>query len=337
MNNPAIPGSVEGVAIYAALGFAGMAIGAVLAALLYFGGRRWIDACPPAARQRWLTALLLCPVIAALALMLSMSAPISLFSGNDLLAHCSAHPETHGALCQWHAPQIALPAWLTLTVLLLLGSVLLAGGYKIARLIAAKRRLRLMQHLADEQPDGRYFLLPMSEPLAFAAGLFRGHTYISKGLKRQLDESSLAIVLAHEDAHVRRHDMLATALINSLSRLHIPMIGKALRQTWQLAAEQSCDASVAKQTGDRLAVADCLICVARLQNQHRREMKISACHLIDSQLDARISALLNSPAPRGPAPAFSLLGVFSVALAALTLAGPTVHHWMEHLLPATGL
>ncbi|CAN0019863.1 unnamed protein product [Chrysoparadoxa australica] len=269
--------------------------------------------------------------------MLSLSARFSLFSGNELLAHCSAHPETHGALCQWHAPQIALPAWLTLTVLLLLGSVLLAGSYKIARLIAAQHRLRLMQHLADGQADGRYFLLPINEPLAFAAGLFRGHTYISKGLKQQLDESSLAIVLAHEEVHVRRHDMLATALINSLSRLHVPMIGGALRRAWQLAAEQRCDASVARQIGDGLAVADCLIRVARLQKEHQRRLMIPACHLVVGQLDARVRALLNPPAGSGPAPALSLMGVFGVALGALALAGPAVHHWMEHLLPATGL
>ncbi|WP_353253388.1 M56 family metallopeptidase [Salinisphaera sp. PC39] len=333
---------VNSVAVYGLSGLLGTFAGAAVSAVLFLGGQRWLLRCPPQSRQRLLLALLACPALVGLALMVSMSMPTtlpaSLFSDGNALAHCKSHPISHPALCQWHAPQILLPAWLTALVLLVFAGVVVAIVAGAIRMFAAGRRLRFMRRIARWQPRDRYLLLPLRQPLAFAAGLVRGRAFVSAGLRAQLDRHALNMVLAHEHAHIRHHDMLTAVIVNALAKMHLPWFGAAIRRQWELAIEQRCDETVVRQTGDRLVVADCLVEVARAQQTSpSRSPGVNACHLLDDNLSARVTALLAGPAAprRMSALTLTALGVGSIAV--VLMGGPYLHRLAELLLPFASL
>ena len=327
----------ETVAVYALLALTGTGIGALISAMIFGLGRRWLNECPPLVRERLLLALLVCPVIAAVALVLGMSAPGFFFSASQAAQHCAADTGQHFTLCQWHAPQISLPDWLAAGVFAASALVMVTIGIGALRLFRAHRKMQFIRRMARRQPDG-HFTLPIQQPMAFAAGLFRGEAVISEGLSRSLTATELDIVLAHERAHIKRRDMLLTVVTNSLARLQLPWIGRALRNAWHLAVEQRCDQQVAQQTGNRLAVADCLLRVSRLRLSGATDpTDAAACHLLDGDLPARINALLHEPTSARMAPILSMGSVEFMALTGLLLSGPQIHHWMEMLLPAAGL
>jgi len=327
----------HGITVYALLALVGMAAGALISALIFTLGRRWLLECPPAIRARLLLALLLCPVIAALALMLGMSAPGSFFSVGEISAHCGSQGGMHYSFCQWHAPQITLPQWLIYPMLLVVGLIVAVAGRAVLRMHRAQQRMRFIRHLARPQPAGHY-LLPMQKPAAFAAGLLRGQAFVSEGLVQRLQPEQLEIVLAHEHAHVAHRDMLLTLVANALAKVQLPWVGKTLRNDWHLAVEQRCDEEVARQTGNRVAVADCLLHVARLQSaSYFSPATPGACHLMDGDLPTRICALLREPGQTRLAPALSIGSLELMALAGVLLAGPHILHWMEILLPGGGM
>ena len=334
---PKMSNSLETVAVYALLALTGAGVGALISALIFGLGRRWLNECPPVVRERLLLALLICPVIAAVALVLGMSAPGSFFSGSPVDQHCAADAGQHFTLCQWHAPQILLPQWLAAGVFAASALGMLAMGVGVLRLFRAQRKMHFIRRMARRQPGGHY-VLPVQQPMAFAAGLFRGEAFVSEGLTRSLTPSELSIVLAHEQAHIKRRDMLVTVIANGLARLQLPWIGKALRNAWHLAVEQRCDQRVAQQTGNRLAVADCLLRVSRLRlSEAAQDAGPAACHLLDGDLPARINALIHEPVSARMTPILSMGSVEFMALTGLLLSGPQIHHWMEMLLPAAGL
>lgn len=329
--------SLETIAVYALLILAGTGVGALISTLIFGLGRRWLNECPPSVRERLVLALLVCPVIAAVALVLGMSAPGSFFSTSLAAQHCAVVAGQHFTLCQWHAPQISLPEWLVVGVFIVSAMVMATITFGVLRLFRAQRKMQFIRRMARRQPNGHY-VLSVQQPMAFAAGIFRGEAFVSEGLTRSLTSSELSIVLAHEQAHIKRRDMLVTVVANNLARLQLPWVGKALRNAWHLAVEQCCDQQVAQQTGNRLAVADCLLRVSRLRlSQSADHAGPAACHLLDGDLPARINALLHAPASARMTPVLSLSSMEFMALAGLLLSGPHIHHWMEMLLPASGL
>jgi hypothetical protein len=204
----------------------------------------------------------------------------------------------------------------------------------VMRMLAAARRLGLMRNMGRWQADDGYWLLPLRRPLAFAAGLFGGQAFMSVGLREHLSHEQLAIVLEHEHSHIRHRDMLTSVLVSFLARLQAPRVARRIRADWALAVEQRCDDTVARTTGDRLAVADCLVAVARLQQD--REPAVAgdhACHLLDDNLSARVTALLEEPPAPRRALVFVPAGLTTAAVMAALASGPQMHRWAELLLP----
>lgn len=146
------------------------------------------------------------------------------------------------------------------------------------------------------------------------------------------------MVLAHEHAHIGHFDVLKTFFMNGMTCLHLPGVGKSLRNEWQLAIEQRCDAAVARRVGDRVAVADCLVQIARLLKRRAggRE-RINMCALVDDNLSARVHALLAGPGAVSRPPVLTMAGMGLFGLLAVVISGRPIHRWMEALLPAVGL
>lgn len=313
----------------------GLLIGAGLAALPYRLLRFRLPHMEPAGRARLLLAVLLLPPFTALLATVSLAAPGAAL-GPDALAHCAAHGHAGHAACDWHFPQLQLPAWLAAAIWLLTLAAMGWIGARARRVMAVAARLRTLRHLARPAAHADYRVLPVATPLAFAAGFMRGQVYISEGLERALSPARMRIVLAHEQAHLRRHDVPMSLVVSALSRLHWPPLGNALRRAWRLAAEQRCDELAAEQSRDRVGVADCILRMARLQQSTSKGAPMLACHMVDSDVTARITALLAPPVDRHPSLILVIASAQLLAAGSLLVVGSALHRWAEIYLPLIG-
>lgn len=281
----------------------------------------------PRQRTKIVVLLLLISPLMAATLVFAMSAPW-LPLGTDRLAHCANHPSAHPAFCGWHPPQLHLDAWLI--ALMGFGTLLVTGAFAlmIARAAAIRSRFNLIHRIARPHQRPGYLALPLARPMAFVAGVLRPHVYISEGLEQQLTDEQRRIVLAHEHAHLRRRDLLMTGIVNALSRLQWPSVGRALRADWRLASEQQCDEAAAAEAGDRISVADCLVHVARVHSG-RAGLGGMARGMLDCDLNARVTALLDPPRETGSGVLASLGALQAVAAIFLLVLGAYLHQWIE--------
>lgn len=328
---PTMSSLAQLAASYTLITVLGLAAGAAATGTAFRILRAELRHIEPTSRIPILLALHLAPPLTALLLAVSMSAPWSAL-GADSWAHCASHAGVDGSLCGWHPPQLDLPIWLTSLLLLVALFAMLSAFAGIRRLATAAARLSMIRGLARRTHHGHYLSLPTSQPLAFAAGFVRARIFISNGLERALSDAQMRIVIAHERTHTRRFDMAVTMAADALSRFQWPKVGKALRSEWRLAIEQRCDEIVAAETGNRADVAACLVQVARLQGAQATCTNRMTCRLLDSDLTARVTALLDPPANRRPdlLIRFGLLHLVAAALVLLT--GAHLHRWAELLL-----
>ncbi|HLI58378.1 MAG TPA: M56 family metallopeptidase [Solirubrobacteraceae bacterium] len=108
------------------------------------------------------------------------------------------------------APGVAAVAGLLL--------VAIAAGRTLARVITIRRRWKALSHIAATlQPPAEYGgvqILPVAEPLAFAAG---GDAYVSQGLLERLSPQEQLVVIAHEREHAQRRHGRLLALARALT------------------------------------------------------------------------------------------------------------------------
>ncbi|TAK33689.1 MAG: M56 family peptidase [Chloroflexota bacterium] len=113
----------------------------------------------------------------------------------------------------------------------------------------------------------RLMVVCRGEPVASVSGLLRPTIMLSEQLIRILDQEELEAVIAHECAHIKRHDtwvgylaFLARALL-----LFNPAVTWAY---WQMSvhAERSCDRWAAERTGLHLALGSALLKIDRAAN-----------------------------------------------------------------------
>jgi hypothetical protein len=98
------------------------------------------------------------------------------------------------------------------------------------------RRERLVEH-----PDAT---APM------VVGLWRPTVVLPEGLAAELSDEELGMVLAHEAAHLRRHDALASLYLFACFALFFFHPGVWLaRREWRLDREAACDEEAMQQTG----------------------------------------------------------------------------------------
>jgi hypothetical protein len=207
--------------------------------------------------------------------------------------HCSAHGGAHGhQLCMVHLPHAATDPMIGIIV-----SGLIAMCFLVVALFAIRvsRESRLAQTLVLlSQPTDwgtNVRLMDGPEPVACTVGTRRGTILLSRGLVDGLTPKQVSIVLAHEQAHVRRRDVI-TALGDRFASLLLPtVISRPLVNQITLAREQLCDAASASEVGSPLDVACTILAVARM-GAYR---PCVGHYFGDGELEARIQYLL-SPA-----------------------------------------
>jgi Zn-dependent protease with chaperone function len=279
---------------------------AVGAALLV--GARHVEALAPAARARLLLAAASAPILGGIVWVGALLADAELLG-------CHAHG------CLKRDAVLSAPALaLAIAALLRIGATLVRSARHVRDSAAVGRGLPTTSR-TDELA-----VLPIAEPQAFVAGLWRPRTYVSEGLLSRFSAADLEVVLEHEQAHLRRRDPLRRLLATVLLAFHLPGIASRLGRAIVGAQEMAADADAARALADAPRVAEVLVRMARL-----RLRRPAFVGWVDVHLEARVRALLaDAPAESGPT-ASSLWAAAAGALALGIAAAEPIHRGAEAL------
>lgn len=314
------------VLILLMVGLAVAAAAAVASHLACSVGLGLLARVPEERRANLLLAWALLPLLAGLAAVTVVVAP-SLLAGVGLAAdHCLIHGTHHGHLCLLH-PGATPPIPGAGTLLgLAAASLIVAGGRKVRVVARANRQWQDLRVVAGEADQGGIRVLETEQPVAATAGLLRPTVFLSRGLWDRLFPQHFRAVAAHEAAHRSRRDPLKLALGRLAGVLHLPGTARILCRELELAVERAADEAAAAAVGDRVAVAEALVAVARL-----RAVPASGAAFAEEPLEARVRALVaEAPASRRPwRGAGAALAGLALALPAFA---PQFHHGLETLL-----
>jgi Zn-dependent protease with chaperone function len=180
--------------------------------------------------------------------------------------------------------------------------------------------------------------IPGSPRLCHAVGSFRRRILLSESLATQLEPVELRCALAHETAHLNRHDPLAGLVMSSAGLFALPFCLGALQRDYRVAAEQACDDAAACVVGNGVLVAEALVSVARLQRSGAApRFATEAFGFGQHPLEARVRRLLRASGfQQRRALALPLAAGIACGACALALQqASSVHHAVEtalHLL-----
>ncbi len=267
-----------------------VAAAALLAAAGYpFFRRLAAAAAPPRSAAALLLYASLPLLVGTLVIcLLNFSALYSVF----LPTHC------HAGNCAPHAPEFATSAALGAVALaaLLIAAVLLVG-FPLQQLRVAMQRSRLARRLGAQgdaaADEHRFRIIDSDRPLAWCDGLLWPRVYVSRGLVEQLTAGELDIVLAHEEAHARRHDNLQRLWLNFVTRLWPRGANRLLVADFTVATELACDAAAAAAHGGNQPVARL---IAMLREHAMAGGATQAAHWHAGVTASRLAALTGGPA-----------------------------------------
>ena len=300
---------------------------AILLRILYTGIRSLILTAPPVWRIAILLGLVLAPLTAGTVLALLTGISSFDYVVDFITHHC--HVANAGSTCLPHV-QFQLDPLLELSAILVVTGLVAAAAATVARQVAKWNRIKksllatsrycekLEAHIIDDDRS-----------LALCAGILKPMVFISNGLMRRLTPMENKIVLAHEQAHARRHDGLLQSVVRCVSICHLPSMRRQLLDDLGLATEQACDDEAARRTNGRLAVAEVIIKVERLHHHRQWDNLSSVVTLVGSSVPARIEYLLNDHAPFSRKRLINFVVRGAVFAAALIICAEPLHHTIE--------
>ena len=286
--------------------------------------RRRIDELMPAAQTRVLFAAAAAPLFVATLVMTAALAP----NFGWIVDHCldlSSHA-AHPHICIDHHGT-AVPS---LSLLILAGLMITRLGATLVGLVRnawtsngaseGLRRSRLNRT--------RLNVLPLPEPRAFVAGLWRPVVYVTEGLLNQPHRPHLRAVLAHEAAHARNADPLRKFVLKLLLAFHLPGISHWIERSYGRGLEVRADERAARSVGP-VRVAEALVHLARFSGIR----PVGAVSFVRSDLEYRVHRLLRPKPLRSANPDWTLIALAAASLTVATAFGADgIHHGVEHLL-----
>jgi len=310
-----------------------IAVAAVVACLISVAFSALLGRVDPArttsARRADLALLAgLLPMLGALAVLVALILPSVLDAAGVQADHCALH-DHHRHLCALHAP-------LELRFLSLAGAG--ASGLLLIRAVAlgwrhwsGLRSIAALQRLGQWTDEARFpqVRVPGSPWLSLAVGIFRPRILISASLESCLEPSAFEAVIEHEEAHLRRRDPQALALLSWAGLFAPPGVASRVRVAYRDAAEEASDAEAADRLGVPV-VAGALIAVARVQRTRLPAMSMGFGY---TSVERRVRVLVDGHhvAGRSLAPRFVLLALCTVAVLA-TAGSDWIHHVVESLV-----
>ncbi len=299
---------------------------AILSRVVYPTTVGWLRRLAPATRANFLLAWAASPLCAALVILVFILAPSIAHLVGLGADHCHAH-DHHAHLCLVHT---AFLTGGTLEQLILGGAiaVVLVWAFGIGlRLAPAHRAIRLLLVLGKPSPGlPDYHVVQSTRPFAVTAGLMRPRVLLSSRLLDELEPPEVATVISHERAHQRRRDGLRLLAAEILSGLHPPSMRHFILGHLRLAIEQACDEVAARQSGDRIAVAETILKMARLAGASRPIPFSVGQSFVGADATLRVEGLLRSPLPLRP-----WIGAgASVFIGLLIAVGLATSDWWHH-------
>jgi Zn-dependent protease with chaperone function len=294
--------------------FGSLALCVILASALVgaalIAGRRWLARLEPSAQSRIALAAAVAPAFLGAVFVGGASYDRVLSGPADFCLHLNDS-----------APPSLI---LLLAVAILAGRVLTSGMQTIIVILRAVRLRYVLSGTSYEALMG-CLVLPVEEPHAYVLGILKPQVYISQGLLEQTNEDDLALVLAHERAHVARRDPLRRLIASAGLVLHLPGIAHLLERLLTRTQEMAADADAARTVGDRVRVAEALVRFARLQGP----VRAAAVEFGSGDLEARVRELLDPHQRRG----LSAVGLFGCS-AVLCLLALFAAHGLHYLAQA---
>lgn len=316
----------------AALGF--LALGSLATAALLAVIKPALALWEPRSRHRVLVLLALLPWGLAALLWLAAALPSALALLQSGVDHCPVHDDGHAHLCFVHLPHLPGNPAPLLAMVFLSAYLAIRLALAAAAILRPARLATALLRSAHTRRNGDVAVVAGDQPLCVAVGLLRPQVLISRGLIDCLSAADLAVVIAHERAHVRRRDALTTALMRVLAVAQLPWVGPWLLRELAIAAEQACDEEAGRVAGDRLAVAAAILAVARAAEQAPAapfgSFALAAGTLA---VERRVEGLLQ-PSAGAVAALWPWLAAFFGLALALGWAADELHHAAESLLSA---
>lgn len=283
---------------------------------------------PPARRADITFALAILPAIACLVVIAGAAAPSIMAMLGIASDHCTTH-DHHPHLCILH-PSVLRP-WVAAVG----ASSLVVFLYRLLSLtrsvLLTASRLRHLETLGTRS-DAEFpvVAVPGRPHLCHATGLLHRRVLVSREFSTVLSPSELRAALAHEVAHLRRHDPAVLVVLAFASLFAVPAAMRFLSSRHGEAVEEACDAEAAAAVADPTQVALALVKVAGL-----RRLRIGSLAAVPAfgeiALEQRVRLLLNDSAPAvspSLALAITAAGVASGGCA-IWLYAPDVHHAVE--------
>lgn len=163
----------------------------------------------------------------------------------------------------------------------------------------------------------------MANP-AFTVGWIRPRVYVTGKLVQALSHSQLVTLLAHEAAHVARHDPLRLSVLRFLARwlFWVPVLG---RLTEDVADEIEVTADDRASALDPLILASTILCVARWPAANVRAFGVASFFHHDI-LERRVLRLAGEDSPIGSRVTRRSLTLAACALILVWISGAIVAH-----------
>jgi hypothetical protein len=168
--------------------------------------------------------------------------------------------------------------------------------------------------------DGRCFCC--------CAGLFSPTVIISRGMMELLDEGQLTAVLAHEAAHVRRHDPARALAVRCAANalFYLPLV-RHLSKKALVASELGADSVAASVAGQTALVRALLVVLGKVRPALGTVTEMASLDALDS----RIEALRTKALPR-VRPTVLIMFASALVLAGLILLAVWLPHPVELIL-----
>lgn len=270
---------------------------ALLSAPLYQNARNKLIRLPCQIRSKILTLWILSPLCLGALLTLSGLLPAWIDRQEIATEHCASHINGLAHLC-WFDPIVHFSDVFWIAGAMFTALVIIFNAYNVIMLLIKHWRFQTtLQSISERDSTHNVFRISSEHFFVFSAGLFAPRAFISSQLIANLSPLQFDVIIAHEQAHCRRHDVLRRLLLTLVGLFHFPGTRQHLLSDLELAHEQICDDAAVQKVGDRYLVAETIIKITRHLNLSMSEQKLGISLFNGSHIDIRIQQLLEQPKP----------------------------------------
>ncbi len=286
-----------------------------------------IQQCSPESRIKRLWALVLAPwLIGSIAATLALAPTLLQFEIPLIHEYMHWHHPDEFVFSGWHGLFIGA---LIVVLLAVCVRMLLLG-------LRSHRHIQLLLTFSqNSNPNSRELSTPLLA--AFTVGFWRPIVFVTTALQQVLSKRELDVINLHEQAHIKKHHLIAKWCFKFLTLVFPPSTAQWLEQHFSVSLEQQADNIVASQIPDRAFIAETLLKVKRLLVLQRKAginqpalNDVIACHFGIDAIELRIQNLLATKPINSAAFYWLLLAVLPLAVFS-AFSADLFHHSIESI------